>query len=144
MNQAFKKVFVVMGIVVFILTGIAFAQQSKPQPQQQQKAAVKTIFDYRSELKLTDDQVKKIKEHLSELNKEITILRAKLTLVEANLQELLKKDGEMDQIKNKIREAFDIQASIRIADIEATRKINAVMTPEQLKKWRGIQSAARR
>ena len=112
--------------------------------QEARKAeAVKTIFDYRDELKLSDDQVKKIRENLSALDKEVRVLRAKLTLVEVDLENLLEKEGDMAQIKSKVKEVFDIQASIRIADIETSRKINAVMTPAQLKKWREIQAAAR-
>jgi len=143
MNQSFVKVTVVV-IAVFLTVGfgVAFAQQAEELPRQQQ--AVKTIFDYRAELNLTDDQVKKIRENLSALEKEVRVLRARLTIADVDLQTLLEKEGDINEIKKKVKEAFDIQASIRIADIEASRKINGVLKPEQLKKWREIQAEARR
>lgn len=143
MNQGLVKVTVVV-IAVFLMVGFgaAFAQQAEEVTRQQQ--AVKTIFDYRAELNLTDDQVKKIREHLSALEKEVRVLRARLTIADVDLQSLLEKEGDITEIKKKVKEAFDIQASIRIADIEAARKINGVLKPEQLKKWREIQAEARR
>ncbi|MBI5599385.1 MAG: hypothetical protein HY890_06570 [Deltaproteobacteria bacterium] len=110
---------------------------------EEKAAPVKTIFDYKTDLGLTDDQVKKIKENLVSLERDVKVLRAKITIVEDEVRGLVGKDGDMAQIKSKIREGYDIQASIRIADIEATRKINAVLKPEQFKKWKEIQAAAR-
>ena len=157
MKRIFKNVMVGATVAAFALAGNVIAapkekeKTTKPQAEQQssqsrqmQQKLVKTIFDYRDVLKLGDDQIEKIKELLSELNKEITILRARLTLVNTELQDLLKKDGDMNQIKSRIKEAFDIQASMKIMDMETARKINSVLTSEQLKKWREIQAAARK
>ncbi len=140
MNQSLTKVTVLV-IAVFLMVGFgtAFAQQAE-EPRQQQ--AVKTIFDYKADLNLTDDQVKKIREQLSALDKEVRVLRARLTIADVDLQGLLEKDGDINEIKKKVKEAFDIQASIRIADIEAARKINGILRPEQIKKWREIQAEA--
>ena len=140
MNQRLVKVMVVMiGVFVMIGFGTVFAQQAQEGQQQQ---AVKTIFDYKADLRLTDDQVKKIRDYLSDLDKEVRVLRAKFTLIDVDLQSLLEKEGDMNDIKKKIKEAFDIQASIKIADVEAARKINNVLKPEQIKKWREIQAEA--
>jgi hypothetical protein len=136
MNFRLVKVMAVLLGVFFILgTGSVFAQDG----QQQQG---KTIFDYKSDLKLTDDQVKKIREHLGDLDKEVRVLRAKHTLIEVDLQGLMEKEGDMNEVKKKIKEAYDIQASIKIADVDTARKINAVLKPEQLKRWREIQAEA--
>jgi len=141
MNQSLAKVTVIV-IAVFLMVGFgaAFAQQAEESPRQQ--TAVKTIFDYKADLNLTDDQVKKIREQLSALDKEVRVLRARLTIADVDLQGLLEKDGDINEIKKKVKEAFDIQASIRIADIEAARKINGILRPEQIKKWREIQAEA--
>lgn len=140
MKQDFVRVWaVVIGIVLTLAVGNAFAQQAQ---EGQQKQAVKTIFDYKAELNLTDDQVKKIKEYITTLDKDVKVFRAKLTILDADVQSLMKKDGDLNEIKKKIREAFDIQASIKIADLEASRKINETLKPEQLNKWREIQAAA--
>lgn len=141
MNRVLVKVMVLV-IAIFLMVGFgtAFAQQAEELPRQQ--TVVKTIFDYKADLNLTDDQVKRIREQLSALDKEVRVLRARLTIADVDLQGLLEKEGDMNEIKKKVNEAFDIQASIRIADIEAARKINGILRPEQLKKWREIQAEA--
>lgn len=135
----------VTAIAVFLMVGFgaAFAQQAEELPQQQAAATVKTIFDYRRELDLTDEQVKKIRDNVSALEREVKVLRARFTIADAELQGLLEKEGDINDIKKKVKEAFDIQASIKIVDIETTIKINRViLKPEQLKKWRDIQAEA--
>lgn len=140
MNQGFVKVWVTAIVIALTLGwGTAFAQQGQEAPQKQ---ATKTIFDYKTELNLTNDQVNKIKEHIANLDKEVRVSRAKLIIIDADVQNLVQKEGDMNEIKKKVREAFDIQASIRIADFEASRKINDVLKPDQLKKWREIQAEA--
>ncbi len=139
MNRCFGIVVVVLvGLMLMTGFGTVFAQD------EQQQQTIKTIFDYKTELRLTDDQVTKIREYLNELGKEIRILRAKLTLVDVDLQSMIEKDADMSAIKSKIKEAYDIQASIKIADVEAARNINRVLSPEQLKKWKEIQAEARK
>jgi len=91
---------------------------------------------------MTDDQAKRIREILTALERETRVLRAKFTIVDVEVQKLIEADGDLGLIKTKIREAFEIQASIKIADVEASRKINAVLKPEQLRKWHEIKAAA--
>ena len=52
-------------------------------------------------------------------------------------------EADLKQIRAKLQEIADLSVESGCADVEASRKINAVMTPEQLKKWRSIQAAAR-
>jgi hypothetical protein len=110
-------------------------------PAESQKRT--SIFEYKTDLNLSDAQIKKMKDVLDELNKDNRILQAKRTLADADLQSLLDKEADIQEIKAKLREISDLAITARIADIEAARKINAVMSASQLKKWREIQAAAR-
>ena len=138
MNRRFVMVVVVL-VGMMLIAGFAPASA-----QDEQQQTVKTIFDYKTELRLTDDQVTKIREYLNDLGKEIRVMRAKLTLVDVDLQSMMEKDADMGAIKGKIKEAYDIQATIKMADVEAARNINNVLRPEQLKKWKEIQAEARK
>jgi hypothetical protein len=164
MNQGFKRALAGVVFVAFMAAGVgagiaaekkgakaAKEEAVKPSKEATQAAnqatketaKIKTIFDYKAEINMSDEQEAKIKQELSDLEKEIRVMRAKLTIIDSEAQTLLEKDGDMTQLKNKVKEAYDIQASMRIADIEASRKINAVLRPEQLKKWKEIQAASR-
>jgi hypothetical protein len=105
---------------------------------------LKTIFDYKQELNLSDRQEEDIKAIIQALGKEIQASRAKLQNIETDVGELNKTDSDLEQIRKKLREAAELQIGMRIADIAATRKINKTMSAEQLKRWREIQSAAAR
>ncbi|MDO8734697.1 MAG: hypothetical protein Q7K21_06030, partial [Elusimicrobiota bacterium] len=130
--KIFKKRIVFL-LPVFLLCWFGDAVAQKP-------AAGKTIFDFRKELNLTDEQVRRIREHISIIERETASLRAKLTISDIELQKLIEKEEDMVQIRLKIRETFNIQAEIRIIDIETVRDIDRVLTPTQLIKWRKIKA----
>ena len=133
MGKIFKKRVVFLLLVFLLLCWFCDAVAQKP-------VADKTIFDFRKELNLTDEQVRRIREHISILEREIASLRAKLTISDIELQKLIEKEEDMVQIRLKIRETFNIQAEIRIIDIETVRDIDKVLTPIQLIKWRKIKA----
>ena len=164
MNVDFKRILAGAVFVAFLTVGagtglaadkkVKTAKEDAVKPSKEatqaakqatkETAKVKTIFDYKADINLTDEQETKIKDELVALEKEIRVMRAKLTIIDSEAQTLLEKEGDMAQLKNKVKEAYDIQASMRIADIESARKINSVLKPEQLKKWKEIQASSRR
>ena len=103
-----------------------------------------TIFDYKAELKLTDEQEQQIRQILTDLARELQLQSARRTIVTHELGELLKKEADLAQIKKQLEQESALSASMTYEDIAASRRINAVLTPEQLKKWRGIQEAGAR
>ncbi|MDP2156822.1 MAG: hypothetical protein Q8K68_03830 [Nitrospirota bacterium] len=153
-----KQFFRVVSVVAVLTLGAgfsAFAAEEKrgavASKEGAQKEAVqapkgKTIYDYKSELNLTDDQIAKIKELISNLEKDVKVLQARITIVNADLEPLIKKDdlADMPQIKAKLKERYDLLSQIDIANIETRKKINTTLSPAQLKKWREIQAAARK
>jgi len=126
-----------------LMTGLfgpmsAFAQTTKPTTDEKT-----TIFDYKKELKLTDEQEQKIRRLLLDLSKKLQIEQAKLTLANAELEELLKKEADLEKIREAVNREAAIRAEITYADLAAGRRINEVLTPAQLKQWREIQEKAR-
>jgi len=117
--------------------------QTAPAAPGAQAPQGRTIFDYKADLSLTDRQEREIKNVLTELNKRLRLDRARLTLLDSEVEELIIKEADLEQLRRKLREIADLQVNLRIADIEATRKINRTLSPEQLKRWRSIQEAAR-
>ena len=142
MNDRFTGNLAAPLVMFFLATGLAYSQTATT-PTETQTTQTKTIFDFKGELKLADKQESKIREILGDLNREIQLNRAKLTILSFELEDLIKKDGNLDQIKKNLKEHADLQSSMRYADIVATREINKVLSSEQLKKWRGIQASAR-
>ena len=140
MIRNFLRAGILKGIVIIGLTasGLAYAQPADP------TTTKKTIFDYKAELNLTDQQEQEIRQILAELNREAQLAGAKLTVLKFELEDLIQKEDELELIlKNYIEEA-ELRASVKDADLAATRKINKVLSPEQLLEWRSFQQASRK
>ena len=118
----------------------AWAQGKATAPQ---PTSVKTIWDYKTQLGLSSTQVNDMKAALRDFQKQLITLRASLQVSELNLQDLLQKHADLDTVKTQLQKSADIQVDMRIADVETARKIEGVLTPDQLTKWRAIQKAAK-
>ena len=128
----------IAALVLMILTSDSWSHaQTFNQPGAEQPT--KTIFDFKAELKLTDKQEKEIKQALADLNRELQLKRAKLTILSIELEDLVKKEGDLEQIKKNLMDQANLQASMRYDDFAASRKINKVLSADQLAKWRDIQ-----
>lgn len=136
----------VLGLMIGLLGvyGMAAAEEMKAGPAKAQPAAVKrqvrTILDYKAELNLTEEQIRKIRDYMNTLDKDFRVMKANLSLINVDLQNLMERDADMAEIKKKVRESYDTQASMRIADLETARNINKVLSKDQFKKWKAIRS----
>lgn len=104
---------------------------------------LKAIWDYDKELGLSQYQVKRIKELVIDLSKQLTALEDKLKTAELKLQDMVDREAVLEQIKLELQKIAAIQVEIRYADIKISREINHVLTREQLAKWRKIQEKVR-
>lgn len=121
----------------------AASQPAQSQPAPAQPTQGRTIFDYKAELNLSDKQEQDIRNILINLNKDSRLAAARVVIMESELEDLTEKEADLEQIRKKLREISELRINLRIQDLEASRKINRVLSPEQLKKWRGIQASAR-
>ncbi len=137
--KRFQKV---MLVLLFNMLIIGLAGGSYAGSIQQHR--VKTIFDYKQELKLTNKKISKIKDALIKLNKKVTLLKAKLIVAGSNLQALLKKNSDIALIDKKLRNIFDYRRGIIITDLISSRSIKGILTRKQIKKWKKIQAENRK
>jgi Spy/CpxP family protein refolding chaperone len=100
----------------------------------------KTILDFKQELKLTEDQVKSIKKIIDEFETKNRPLLEKLIALDKELKELLEKEGDLGEIKKRIKEIYNLRAEMVINEIEAGRKIDKILNKEQKEKWKQIRS----
>lgn len=132
----------VMLLVAFILAmGVVptMAQQPSPSPQQ-----VPTIFSYKTELGLTDDQVNRMQTRLKALQTSVSASREKLNALQKDYQALVSNESTpLPTIEAKLKEIAAVQVASQMEDLKASRDILAILSADQLKKWRGIQAAAR-
>lgn len=150
MIKGFLKISMMVLVIALVAGALGYAAQTAPaikaspaQPTQAEPARGRTIFDYKDDLKMTDKQEQEIRTILQNLNKDARLSNARLVIIDSEFEDLMNQESDVDLIRKKLREASDIRITMRIADIEATRKINRVLSADQLKRWRGIQAAAR-
>ncbi len=104
----------------------------------------KTIFDYKDKLALTDQQMTDIRKLLYDLQRGLRIAQAKLILLGYDLEDLIKAEGDLKAIREKIQESERLRSEARFADIACSRNINKVLSESQLAAWRAIQEEARK
>jgi hypothetical protein len=113
--------------------GTASPAASPEQPK------VKLIWDYDKELGLTPDQVTKMKKAVGSLGEDIRILRFKLSGAELELNKMTRENAPSDKVKAKVQEIEKYRGDMRIKDLETAKRINTILTKDQLEKWRKIQ-----
>ncbi|MEO0278885.1 MAG: Spy/CpxP family protein refolding chaperone [candidate division WOR-3 bacterium] len=125
-----RKVFVAV-FIFSTLCVLGYAQTQNVRP--------KGILDYKKELALTDKQVNTIDDAIKGFEAKAKEIEKKMQTLSQEINSLLASSGNMETIKKKIKELYLLRADLDIANIEAARKINSVLTPEQRKKWQEIR-----
>lgn len=105
---------------------------------------VKLIWDYDKELGLSAEQIDKMKKAVGALQKNLLILRVKKTAAELELRKLNEEGGAAAKVKAKLGEIAKIEADMRFIDLETAKKINTILSKEQLTKWRTLQIEERK
>ena len=83
--------------------------------------------------------MKSIKKIIDEFETKNRPLLEKLIALDKELKELLEKEGDLGEIKKKIKEIYSLRAEMIFNEIEAGRKIDKVLNKEQKEKWKQIR-----
>jgi len=132
----FKKFKIFLVIFIFLFPLNLFSQQdAQPKPQ----AGRKTILDFKDELKLNEEQVKSIKKIIDDFEAKNRSLSQKMANLDRELKELLEKEGELKEIRKRIKDIFSLRADMIFNEIEAGRKIDKLLNEEQKERWHQIR-----
>ena len=137
-----KRVLLGMAIISCIAASSCFAQGTtmpKSENNLKQQEEVKTIFSFKKEIGLTDEQESKIKALLYDQQSLINSNRNRLTTLGTELDQMMNKKQDLQLIKSKIEEISKIQVEITYQDIVTGRKIEDILSPAQLEKWKNIK-----
>ncbi len=141
MQKLLKRSALFLAALMLLPTYLPAQQKGKPEqtPRQRIRIVRKTILAFKDQLKLTPRQVKKIKKLLDDMNKKNKEITKEIAKLNKELNELFKKNGDLGEIKRKIKKIYSLLADLRINDIETGRKIDKILTPSQRKKWKEIR-----
>ena len=118
--------------------------EAKPRPAASpQTQKVLTMWDCQKDLGLTDAQVKELKATVTDLAKYLGECQKRLASNERQIQTLIAAAAEIEKIRPYLKSNADIQVEMRLADIKASQKLNTILTPAQLGKWRELQRRMR-
>ena len=106
---------------------------------QAQGQGMKTIFDYQKEVGLTDKQVTDMQKMMNDLQATLNGKAKDLTTMRQDLSAMITKKDEMKNIRAQMQKIADLQVENSCLDIEASRKVEEIMKPEQIAKWKEIQ-----
>ncbi len=132
-----KRVILTMVLAFFLSVNYSFAQSSaQPIPPQ---AEFKTILDYKSELGLTDSQVKSLQELSNRTRQYVLDKRKSMITLRSELRDLAAKKADLKSIRNKLEQISAVQVDLLYIEFETARKLENILTPSQLQKWNNIR-----
>lgn len=92
---------------------------------------------------LTDQQISAMRKLLGNLAKTLKAAQARLTALASELDGLVDGSGDEAAIRSRIEEETRLRAEARLKDIETSRRVNALLTKEQLAAWKAYQAEQR-
>ena len=128
-------------IISCVVSGSCFAQaDSKLKGMNVSKEQTeKNIFSFKKEIGFIDEQENKIKALVYDIQQSLGTNKNKLDTLVTELSRMIKNKEDMSSIRKKLEEISKIQVDSTCIDIENGRKIEGVLTSEQLKKWNAIK-----
>ena len=131
-----------IALTAFFAASNCFAQGVPAAPaasKSDQQDQVKTIFSFKNDIGLTDDQELKLKALLYDEQSSLDTDNTALKTLGTDLGKLVDDKADMAVIKSKLEEIAAIQVKVSYRNIEDSRKVEDILTPDQLTKWRAIQ-----
>lgn len=138
------KVWIILVILMMSISTASFAQTAPIAPISKETASaakppMKTIFDFQQEIGLSDRQIEDIKKIIEDLQKSFENKAKDLQEMREALTVMLKEKKDLKVIRKQFEKIAAIQVDSSIKDIDASRKIEAVMSKEQFGIWKDIQ-----
>lgn len=133
-------------VLTLLLSSLLMAAPTLAETPAKPKAEgrkVKTLVDYKAELGLTDAQINEIGEALKSFQVTITEQRKLLTQYEGEYSKLLAEHAPLEQVKQKLRQVTDTNFNLRYADVLTSRKVEGILSADQMSKWRAMQAKVR-
>jgi len=120
--------------VILVLVGCAMVLA---QPKRDQ-------FRMKQELKLTDQQEKKLQELYFNTAKELIQMRSDLQIARLDLKRMLaEEEPDREMIFNQVEQISKIQAEMKKVHIEKMLAFREILNKEQLEKFRELQQERR-
>jgi Spy/CpxP family protein refolding chaperone len=122
------------------LCGSCFAQGNTSNSQSVQPGStIRTIYQYKAELGLTDKQESNLKKILGDFQVYLTKKNKELAALQTKLNEMINKKEKLRKIRKHLERMARIQVDASYLDIKTARKVEKVLTPTQLAEWKAIQ-----
>lgn len=137
--KRFRLLLLLLGLILGLGFGPATADD-RPEPKHSKP---QTLLDYRSELALTDQQVKTIQKTLLAYHTVVSHERKSLSSYEKEYSALVASGAPLEEIKSKLRQCTDATFNLRLADVSTARKVESVLSAAQLKTWHNLQAKVR-
>ena len=128
-----KSILLGMFLSVFLMASNVMAQNAA------QDGQAKTIFSFKDELSLTDDQVLKLKALLYDEQSLADTSNNTMRSLGGELSKLIESKADMQDIRSKLEEISKVQVDASCRNIEDSRKVEDILSPDQLLKWKDIQ-----
>lgn len=137
-----RKILVMVAVLSMATVVSCFAQEKTKPAAQADKNEPKTIFSYKTEIGLSEKQIGDMKALVEKLQIAINEKSKVIMDSRSELAKMIKNRDNLKLIKAQLEKISASQVELSYYDIETARKIESILTPEQLKKWQNVQQTA--
>lgn len=117
----------------------AMAQKAAPPHSTVQRQPPKALWDYKSELELSINQVTRMRAAVRRFETECVPINARLASAEHALRDLIYQGASLDAGRQQLERIGSIQLEGRLAEFRMEKDTLAVLSSKQLAAWRRIQ-----
>jgi Spy/CpxP family protein refolding chaperone len=135
MRKNYLSLCLLTAVIIFFLSVFACSQDQPVQNTEQPKM----IYEFNKELNLTSDQINKLKAVSTEYQQNALVYQRNSMYLSKEFNELIQQNAGIDALKYKLQQIADFKVEIDINEIILSRRINSILTKEQLDKWKNIQ-----
>ena len=136
-----KNIMLLGLVIIGCVTAVScFAQGSSEPTGGNDAGQSKTIFSFKNEIGLTDEQENKLKALLYDDQNLSNSYRNNLNILSQELIRMVNNKEDLKIIKRKLEEISKIQVEVSCRSIEIQRKIESILSPAQYKKWENIKA----
>jgi hypothetical protein len=103
-----------------------------------------SIFDYRTQLQLSSAQIKEMRRLLDDLVKDQEAALRQEAELEKKYRQLISQQPPEAEVIDLLGRIEAARTARRLADFRASQRILQQLSPEQLKRWRELQSSSQK
>jgi Spy/CpxP family protein refolding chaperone len=130
-------------LTLALMGGLSAHSVAEPTPSNVTQSR-KTITDYKDLLGLSQEQLERIAGSVKSYRSGLSVLNRQLAESENELNNRISKRAKLSDILTQLKKAENLRLEARLLDLETSRTVRSVLTPQQWSQWQAMKQGKAR